>query len=81
MRECVPGCKVCPTLGDGGLVFTGPGLVVFGRVGEGLKHRVMALRLNEAQGGGDLGLGQFVHQAVQLLPVRHVSMVPRLGPR
>ncbi len=76
----MPGGKVGTALGDGGLVVAGPGLVVLRCVREGLKHWIVALRLNEAKRGGELGLRQFVHQAVQLLPVRDASMVPRERP-
>ena len=76
MGERAAGGNVCSARGDGGLVVVGPGLIVFRRVGDGLKQRIVALRLDEAQRGRDLSLRQLVHQAVQLLPVRHASMVP-----
>jgi len=57
MGERAAGGNVCSALGDGGLVLVGPGLIVFGRVGDGLKQRIVALRLDEAQRGRDLSLG------------------------
>ena len=76
MGERAAGGNVCSALGDGGVILVGPGLIVFSRVGEGLKQRVVALGFDQAQRGRDLSLGQFVDQAMQLLPVRHASMVP-----
>lgn len=67
--------QVCAAVGDRGLVFIRPRLVVLCRVREGPKQRIVTLGLDEAKRGINLGVGQFLHQAVQLLPVRHASIV------
>lgn len=73
MGERAASGDVGAAFGDGGLVLVSPRLVVLRRVGEGLKHGIMALRLNEAQRRGQLGFGQLIHQAMQLLPGCHVQ--------
>jgi hypothetical protein len=78
MGERTAGDEVGTAFDDGGLALVRAGLVILGSVGDRLEHRVMALHLNDAQRRSQVGFGQLVHQAVQLLPGRHASIVPRL---